>query len=157
MNVRFVCPECSQQGECSFDGPIDWECPHCDHRLTLAPQTDGLLPNCTVCGNLELYRKKDFPHWLGMLLLVFACLAFLVTNYLYQQWLAWGILLGSALIDCLLYLAMGDVIVCYRCDAHHRGFSPNPAHGPYQLSSGERYRQERLRREQVQAERKNSG
>jgi hypothetical protein len=110
-----------------------------------------------ACGSAELYRKKDFPHWLGMLLLIAACLAFVVANYLYQQWLAWGILLGSALIDCLLYLAVGDVVVCYRCDAHHRGFAPNPNQHPFELSIGERYRQERLRRERLQAERKPSG
>jgi hypothetical protein len=92
-----------------------------------------------------------------MLLLVAACVAFLVTNYLYQQWLAWGILLGSALIDGLLYLAVGVVVVCYRCGAHHRGFAPRPQHGPFELSIGERYRQERLRREQMQAERNTTG
>jgi hypothetical protein len=100
---------------------------------------------------------KDFPHWLGMLLLAGACVAFLITNYLYRQWLAWGILLGSALIDGLLYLAVGDVIVCYRCGAQHRRLVPNPQCGPYELSIGERYRQERLRREQVQAERTSRG
>ena len=87
-----------------------------------------------------------------MLLLVTACIGFLIANYLYQQWLAWGILLGSALIDALLYLAVSDVVVCYRCDAHHAGFAPNPAHRPFELSVGERYRQEKLRREQMQAE-----
>jgi hypothetical protein len=111
------------------------------------------LKACAVCGTAELYRKKDFPHWLGLLLLAAACLAFLVTNYLYQQWLAWAILLGSALVDGVLYLAVGDVVVCYRCGAHHRGFAANPAHGPFELSIGERYRQEQLRRAQVQADR----
>jgi hypothetical protein len=109
------------------------------------------LNACALCGEAELYRKKDFPHWLGMLLLVIACLAFLVTNYLYQQWLAWAILLASAVVDGLLYLAVRDVVVCYRCGTQHRGFAPNPAHGSFELSIGERYRQEQLRREQLQA------
>jgi hypothetical protein len=125
--------------------------------LDLTTPADGALSSCAMCGETELYRKKDFPHWLGMMLLVVACLGFFIANYLYEQWLAWGILLGSALIDGLLYLAVGDVIVCYRCDAHHRRFPANPAHLPYELTIGERYRQEKLRHEQMQSERKPSG
>jgi hypothetical protein len=128
----------------------EWQCPACDSitRLPAVPPDRGLTA-CALCANAELYRKKDFPHWLGMLLLVIACLAFLVTNYLYQQWLAWAILLGSALLDGVLYLAVGDVVVCYGCGAHHRGFAAKPAHGPFELSIGERYRQAQLRRAQL--------
>jgi hypothetical protein len=88
-----------------------------------------------------------------MLILVIACIAFLIANYFYLQEVAWGILLGSALLDGLLYIFVGDVVVCYRCGAHHRGFPPNPAHGPYDQGIGERFRQEKLRRERLQAER----
>jgi hypothetical protein len=88
-----------------------------------------------------------------MLILIVACIGFLVAINLYLQWLAWGILLGSALLDGILYMWVGDVVVCYRCSAHHRGFPPNPAHQPFDLGIGERYRQEKLRREQMQAER----
>jgi hypothetical protein len=122
-------------------------------RFPTAP-VDGALTACVACANTELYRKKDFPHWLGMSLLALACAAFLVTNYLYRPWWAWGILIGSAALDGLLYLLVGDVVVCYRCAAQHRGFAANPEHGPFELSIGERYRQERLRRELLQAEKK---
>ena len=158
MNVRFTCPECASPGRCNLVETCEWQCPVCEQRLRLAAALpDQPLSACAVCADRELYRKKDFPHWLGMTLLVAACLAFLITNFLYQQWLAWGILLGSALIDALLYLAVGDVVVCYRCGAQHRGFAVNPAHGPHVLSVAERFRQEQLRRERVQAERRNIG
>lgn len=158
MNVRFTCPVCEHPGRHDAGTARDWQCLRCDHRLSLAAvPADRSLATCAVCGNEELYRKKDFPHWLGMLLLVGACLAFLITNYLYQQGLAWGILLGSAVIDGLLYLAVGDVVVCYRCGALHRGYAPKSEHGPFELTTGERYRQERLRREQVQADKKLRG
>lgn len=154
MNISFACPTCEHPARLALAGSRDWQCPACDSILQLpAPSPDRGLHACAVCGNLELYRKKDFPHWLGMLLLFLACVAFLVTNYLYQQWLAWAILLGSAVLDCLLYLAVGDVVVCYRCGAHHRGFAANPAHHPFELSVGERYRQEQLRRAQMQIDR----
>jgi hypothetical protein len=128
------------------------QCPGCDYRIELQHPEERALSACAVCGEKELYRKKAFPHWLGMLLLVLACIGFMFANGLRRYWAAWGILLGSALIDGLLYMTVGDVVVCYHCNAHHRGFLANPVHGPFELSIGERYRQEKLRREQMQAE-----
>lgn len=118
----------------------------CDHRVELTAETDKLSA-CAVCGNAELYRKKDFPHWLGLLLLAAACAAFLVTNYLYHQWWAWAILLGSAALDGLLYALVGDVVVCYRCGTQHRGYPKAAGPLPFELEIAERYRQERIRRE----------
>ena len=78
-----------------------------------------------------------------------ACVASVYTYGVYEKWLTWAILIGSALVDGLLYLWVGDALVCYRCGAHFRGFTASAAHGPFELTVGERYRQERLRREQV--------
>jgi len=107
------------------------------------------LPACLVCGNHELYKKKDFPHTLGMGILGLVTVAFLIAQFWYAQWWAWGILLGGAAVDSLLYLLVGDVIVCYRCNAYYKNFLATPAHQPFELTNGERYRQERLRREQM--------
>jgi hypothetical protein len=104
-----------------------------------------------VCGNPERYRQKDFPHWLGLSILAVACAAFLVTNALYHQWWAWAILIGSAVFDGLLYLWVGDVVVWYRCGAQHRGV-PSDRVAPFELTIAERYRQERLRRQQLEAD-----
>jgi hypothetical protein len=134
------------------EGLREWQCPRCDHVLQWPAGADLTLSACNVCGNAELYCKKDFPHALGMGLLAAACVAFLVTNYLYRQWLAWAILLGSAVIDGLLYLLVGDVVVCYRCGAQHRRFVSD--HKPFELSVAERYRQERIRRQQLQEQKK---
>jgi hypothetical protein len=38
-------------------------------------------------------------------------------------------------------------VVCYRCDAHYKGFKATDEHKPFELTVGERYRQERIRRE----------
>ena len=61
-------------------GPVAWQCPACDHRLRLEPRGEGGLTGCLVCGNHELYRKKDFPHGLGLAVLALASLAFLLTS-----------------------------------------------------------------------------
>jgi hypothetical protein len=152
MNIHFACPDCGRPRRLDLPGPAESYCRHCDHVLS-APAEAGRasLPACAVCGNTELYRKKDFPHWLGLLILTGACLAFLGLMAVYQQTWAWVVLLGSAAFDGLLYLWVGDAVVCYRCGAEYRGFPPSPEHRPFELGVGERYRQERIRREQLRA------
>jgi hypothetical protein len=118
---------------------------------------DPALPACAICGNAELYKKKNFPHGLGMGILVAALAASTVTYLLYLKVLTWAILVGSAAFDGLLYLWVGDAVVCYRCNAHHAGIQAGPAHKPFELTVHERYRQERLRREQLQEEGRSAG
>jgi hypothetical protein len=91
-----------------------------------------------------------------MSILTVACLGFFIGHGLYWPTAAWTILLVSALIDGLLYIWVADVLVCYRCGAHYCGGSPGPTHLPFDLGIAERYRQERLRRQQLQAESKQS-
>jgi hypothetical protein len=131
---------------------MNWECPYCDHVLQVPPAPQDQLTTCAICGNHEFYKKKDFPHWLGLTILAGACLGFIVCNALYWQWLAWMVLIGSAAFDGLFYLAVADALVCYRCGAHYRGLPAGSMHKPFELGVAERYRQERSRREQLQEE-----
>jgi hypothetical protein len=146
VNVTFACPGCERPARLDLPA-ASWQCPACDHRFELRPAA-GPLTQCAVCGNEELYKKKDFPHWLGLTILAVACLGFVVCNAFYLQWWGWGILIGSALFDGLLYLRVGDAIVCYRCNAHYHGFAVAEQQ-PFELVVAERYRQERLRREEL--------
>jgi hypothetical protein len=108
------------------------------------------LSACVLCGCPDLYKRKDFPHGLGLAILTMACLVSFVTYGLYEKWLTWAILVGTAVFDGALYLCVGDVVVCYRCGGHYRGLVPGPGHDPFDLGTAERYRQERIRREQLQ-------
>jgi hypothetical protein len=112
-----------------------------------APASD--LATCALCGNGELYKKKDFPHSLGMAILALACLASTITYWLYSKYWTWAILIGSAAFDGLLYLWVKDAVVCYRCNAHYRGVPAGSGHAPFELTIFERYRQERARSEQL--------
>ncbi len=152
LNVRFACPKCERPARLELAAGADWQCPGCDHLLAWPDLAKSqALHSCLICGNPELYKKKDFPHWLGLTILTVACVGSIIPYWLYHQWLTWTILIGSAVVDGLLYLWVGDVIVCYRCNAHYRGFPANAEHKPFELGIAERYRQERLRREQMQA------
>ena len=68
------------------------------------------------------------------------------------QSVRWG--RSYQLFDLLLYLWVGDAVVCYRCGAVHSQFGPAPEIKPFDLGISERYRQQRIRREQLQAERR---
>jgi hypothetical protein len=150
VNVVFACPHCERPGRADLTAPIDWQCPACAQRLHLeAPAPE--LSTCVVCGNHELYKKKDFPHWLGMTILVVACVLSVFTYFWYLPVWTWAILIGSAALDGLLYLWVGDAIVCYRCNAHYRGVAATDHYPPHDITIGERYRQERMRREQLKA------
>jgi hypothetical protein len=150
VKVAFACPSCGQPASAAVDQPSDWQCPACDHRLHLNA-ADPTLPNCCVCGNHELYKRKDFPHALGMAILIFAVVLSTVTYWAYEKWWTWSFLIGSALIDGVMFLLVGDVVVCYRCEAHHCGLTPTDAHQPFEISIGERYRQEKIRLERLKS------
>src|SRR5437870_4934965 len=130
VDIRFACPVCEQPAQRTLPGHGEWQCPACDQRLQFEG-IDAALPACLLCGNQELYKKKDFPHWLGLIILTVACLASIIPYWQYHQWLTWTILLGSAAVDGLLYLWVGNVIVCYRCEAHYRELIPDAEHKPF--------------------------
>jgi len=84
-----------------------------------------------------------------MTILMVAIVFSVVTYYWYEKWWTWSFLIGSALIDGGLYLLVGDVIVCYRCETHHRGVTASDAHKGFEITIGERYRQEKIRKERI--------
>jgi hypothetical protein len=152
MRLRLLCPHCDHWLQTDRVRSSGWNCPMCGFLISAAaPLQAGLedLTTCHRCGNHELYIQKDFPHWLGMGILVVACAVSAVTYALYWIKTTWAILIGSALLDGFLYLIMGDVTVCYRCQTQYRGFRPNATHQPFDLAIGEKYRQERLRRQEL--------
>ena len=84
MNVCFSCPACDAPAAVDLGASL---------RLAMCPTAiiacisrpaEPALPHCVICGNCELYKKKDFPHWLGMSILMGACLLSVLTYWLYE-------------------------------------------------------------------------
>ena len=65
---------------------------------------------------------------------------------------------GYAAIDAVLYRVVPDVLTCYRCEARLADCPAGWArrYRPFDLAIGERYRQERLRVEQLRGQRADS-
>src|SRR5262249_52278673 len=100
VRIRLFCPTCATPGRLPLPGPRNWTCPVCEHVVELAAGAgDHALSCCAACGCEELYRKKDFPHGLGMSILVAAFIASTITYGLYDKVLTWIILLGSFAFD----------------------------------------------------------
>jgi hypothetical protein len=154
VKVRFACPSCGVPARLNLPGPTTWQCPACDYLLRVDNSLANDLSRCVICDNTQLYKKKNFPHSLGLTILTIACIVSFVTYLNYQKVLTWLILGGTAIFDVALYLWVGDVVVCYRCGAVHGPLTPGPEHHPFDLGISERYRQEHIRREQMQAERR---
>ena len=152
MTLTFECNGChtSQRVELA-GGFLAAACPACSSSVPIRPEAmEGrTVKECLVCGTKELYVQKDFPHRIGLAIVVvgsvLSCVAW--SQYWYPTALA--ILLGAAALDMCLYYAIGDVLVCYRCLAQYRGTTPNPEHKPFDLGIGERCRQERIRLEML--------
>ncbi|HEV3143467.1 MAG TPA: hypothetical protein VGZ47_06225 [Gemmataceae bacterium] len=150
MKIRFACPNCEAPQEVENPTAANWNCSACGQSrpLSLPDRADDKrIERCVACANHQLYRQKNFPQWLGITILAAACASFFILQGLYLPKPAWIVLLGSALFDGIMYLLVGDVIVCYRCLAKHYGLPRSHNYDPFELAVAEKYRQERLRRE----------
>jgi hypothetical protein len=149
-------------------GHVVFQCPSCQTRRLTAPQPetgavscdgcgwqrdlggddyrDGKLCRCRICGCDDLWRQKDFPPALGLAIVAVAAISSCIAWGYYQPAVAIGCLFAAALLDMLLFLVMGDMLVCYRCGARHRQGVVDERHPKFDLETAERYRQLERRR-----------
>lgn len=117
-------------------------CPRCGRKhamqLTELIRTGTKVDRCAVCGNQELFIRKDFPQRLGLAVVVIAGLTsivFLRTNFM----IAYGVLAAAVLVDFMLFLFVGKVTTCYACRAEYRKCALNPEHEGFDLATSEKY------------------
>jgi len=154
MKINFACPRCERSGRAEMAaGAGALVCPHCGLELAIPPAAieNGELHHCLACPSVDLFIRKDFPQRLGVTIVIlgFAISCFMWWNY----WLyaTFGVLFATALIDVLLFALVGDALVCYRCGAEYRQLESMAAHGPFNLDTHERYRQQAARLSQTAA------
>lgn len=128
-------------------------CAHCDWQRSL-PEDPSPIAGCAVCGNADLWRQKDFPQWLGLLLVATGAVLSSIAWYLHWPMTALGLLMAFALADMIVYVLMPDVLVCYRCKARHRIVASSTAkHPAFSHETAERYRQQELRQREAERSR----
>jgi hypothetical protein len=55
------------------------------------------------------------------------------------------VLFATALIDVILYFAVGNVLQCYRCQAQYRGIPGLENYTGFNLETHEKHRQQKIR------------
>lgn len=158
MELTFACPECGTVGNVpSIESAAMATCRACAREHPLRPEAigGGELHSCAWCATDDLYIQKDFPQGLGLLIVVVG-FAISTVFWFYEMPIAtYLVLLASALIDMILYYRVPDVTICYRCLGQYRGAGAGGGgrFKPFDLAVGERYRQERMRVEELRGRR----
>ena len=99
------------------------------------------INRCFVCTSNDLYVRKDFPQRLGLMLVVAGIVASSIAWGYMHVYLTFAILFGTALADFVLYLIVGDALMCYRCHAEYRGVASLGDQAAFSLETHERHRQ----------------
>lgn len=149
MQLIYRCPRCQQTSRVEVSKSLETlQCESCDwSRVVETGELDEQErpQRCLACSCDDLWRQKDFPQKVGLLIVgAGILLSTIAWAYMRPMW-AIAILMGFALLDLLLYSLMSDVLVCYRCGARHRHTDPDERHSGFQLETAERHRQEAAR------------
>jgi len=152
--LTFSCPGCQATGRVGdVQNAVEAKCLYCGAARPLRREAIGQLgvEACPRCLTTDLYIQKDFPQGLGLFTILVGFAISTVFWYYEMPIPAYLMLVASALLDYVLYHTVGDVTICYRCLSQLRGPGANPddRFKPFDLALGERYRQERLRIEQL--------
>jgi hypothetical protein len=122
-------------------------CPRCSQATEVPPGAlaDGRVRRCLVCPSTDLFVRKDFPQRLGVGIVAAGIIGSCVTWAMTLPVATFGVLFATALVDVLLYLVVPDALTCYRCGATYRMAEGTGGHGPFNLETHERYRQQAAR------------
>src|SRR5262245_37147663 len=113
--------------------------------------TDSDVRRCVACPSEELFVRKDFPQRLGVGIVVVGIVLSTITWYYHYVYLTFGIFFATAAIDFVLWLVMGNVLQCYRCQAQYRGVAGLDQHGGFDLETHEKHRQQLARLAEAEA------
>lgn len=150
MNVTFRCPHCDQTA-CVELGEASRElaCPQCQAKWAVKGSVKaGKVERCVICPSTELFIRKDFSQSLGVTIVVIGVVISSIFWYYRMPLWTYAVLFGTALLDVVLYLTVGNLLQCYRCQAQYRGMAGLDEHQPFNLETHEKHRQQRIRLEQ---------
>lgn len=130
-SVHYLCGGCEAR-LARVAGEAARPCDFCGRETpVVAPDEGAVVDRCAACGHDELYFQKDFNRTTGI--------ALVVVGAIFVPW-TWGLsLLAVTILDYIVWRIVKDVIVCYDCQAVHRGYPPNPRLKPFDLVIHDRH------------------
>ena len=130
-SVHSLCTTCEHR-LARIAGEPARVCDHCGIATTVtAPPENALISVCAACGHEELYFQKDFNRTTGV--------ALVAIGAVFVPWTYGLSLLGVTILDYIVWRVVKDVIVCYECQAVHRGYPANPELKPFDLITHDRH------------------
>ncbi len=155
MYLTFHCPNCDRTTQTSDVAQFtELSCEHCGWGRPFpegVERSNETPSECLRCGNPDLWRQKNFPTSLGLLFVAMGAISSSIAWMYYRPILALSILMAFALLDMVLYIVMSDVLVCYRCRTKHHDVDVSQ-YKAFDHETGEKYRQEEIRRKEAEAE-----
>lgn len=156
MELTYECPACEANGRlANAETEYVATCPSCSatRELNRGAVDEGGLCSCIWCSTTDLYVQKDFPHGLGLGIVITGFALSTVFWFNFMLFATYAVLLASAALDLALFYLVPEVTICYRCLAQHRGpgATPQGRFRPFDLAIGERYRQEKIRIEELRS------
>jgi DNA-directed RNA polymerase subunit RPC12/RpoP len=159
ITVQYACSKC----EAIVSSPLvesskEIVCPQCGQAVMIPAEAfrGGDIERCVVCPSEELYVRKDFPQQLGITVVVIAIVLSSIAWYYHYVMLTYAILGASALLDFGLWVSMGNLLQCYRCQAQYRGLASLENHEAFNLEVHEKHRQQMIRLREAEREAKHS-
>ncbi|MFO0982671.1 MAG: hypothetical protein U1E76_13215 [Planctomycetota bacterium] len=139
LSVEGLCPQCRKRFEVRGLPPL--VCPVCGlrHAAAAPPASDGLA-ECQLCACPQLYRQKDFNRRLGLMIVIVAAGLALAGYAVAGFWAGTSVLVAATALDRVIWFSRDQVIVCYRCQAVHRGYQAHPSVGGFDLAVHDAYR-----------------
>ena len=130
-SVNYLCDQCEKRLSRQAGEPPR-VCEHCGAASAVtAPPPDAIISRCAACDHDQLYFQKDFNRTTGI--------ALVAVGAVFVPW-TWGLsLLGVTILDYIVWRVVKDVIVCYGCQAVHRGYPANPELKPFDLVIHDRH------------------
>ena len=148
MNVTFRCPRCDQTVRLEFEPQqAQVACPACQEKWPTADDAiaAGLVKKCLICPSTELFIRKDFSQSLGVTIVVVGIVISSIFWAYHMPIWTYAVLFATALIDVVLYLTVGNVLQCYRCQAQYRDVPGLENYSGFDLETHEKHRQQRIR------------
>lgn len=141
--ILFTCRACEAEIVIGTTPTTEVVCPRCHQhqevRIPPSLATSKTVTSCVSCGHQDFYIQKDFNRQLGLIIVGIGILS---STYFFnhrEPFLAMAALVGTAVIDLIIYSLVGFVTVCYSCHAVYRGFERNPEHEPFDLKKLEKF------------------
>ena len=130
-SVHFLCSKCETRIARDAGEPAS-ACEKCGTGSdVVAPPTGSTITHCAACGHEQLYFQKDFNRKTGI--------ALVAVGAVFVPWTYGLSLLGVTILDYIVWRLVKDVIVCYSCQAVHRGYPPNAEVKPFDLVVHDRH------------------